>query len=145
MAIYVVNFEIKDEQQRSTNREVLFDVADEATLLTNAALHATDLAAMTKCGIQQYTYRRTVSVLTAPGAGSNIDAGATFRFNSALAISPTVKVPDPVEAIKDGQGGIDLLDVIVTDWFANYNPGTAVVNINNPTQPTSIDAGTLDK
>ncbi len=145
MAIYAVTFVIEDEQARSTNREVLFDVADEAALLTDAALMATDLQAMTKSGIQSYTYRRTVSVLNAAGAGSNIDAGATFKFNSALAIAPTVKVPDPVEAIKDGQGGIDILDVIVTNWFANYTPGTARVNINNPTEPTSIATGTLDK
>lgn len=145
MAIYAVTFQIQDEQGRSTNREVLFSVADEATLLTNAALFVTDYQAMMKSGVQSYTYRRTVDVSNSPAAGSNIDAGATFKFNSALAISPTVKVPDPVEAIKDGQGGIDLSDVIVTDWFANYNPGTAVVNINNPTQPASIATGTLDK
>ena len=145
MAIYAVTFIIEDEQGRSTSREVLHDVADEATLLTDAALMATDLAGMTKCGIQSYTYRRSVSVLTAPGAGSNIDAGATFKFNSALPISPTVKVPDPVEAIKDGQGGIDLAAALVVAWFANYNPGTCRVNANNPTQPTSIATGTLDK
>ncbi len=145
MAIYIVTFVIADEQSRNTNREVIFDVADEATLLTDAALMLTDIQAMMKSGVQSYTYRRTVSVLNAPGAGSNIDAGATFKFNSALPISPTVKVPDPVEAIKDGQGGIDLADALVVSWFANYQPGTARVNINNPTAPTSIATGTLDK
>lgn len=145
MPIYAVTFQIMDEEQRTTSREVLFNVADETALLAAAALHETDLAAMTQCGIQSYTYRRTVDVSTAPGAGSNIDAGATFRFNSPLPISPTVKVPDPVEAIKDGQGGIDLADALVIAWFANYNPGDAVVNITNPTQPTSMAAGTLDK
>lgn len=145
MAIYRVNYLIQDAEGRGTNREVLFDSADEAALLTAAAAHATDLQAMTKSGIQKYTYSREVSVLNAPGAGSNIDAGATFVFNSALAINPTVKVPDPVEAIKDGQGGILLGDAIVTAWFANYQPGEARVNINNPTQPTSMKSGTLDK
>lgn len=145
MATYAVTFQIMDIENRTTNREVLFEVADETALLAAAALHATDLEAMMKSAIQTYTYRRTVSVLNTPAAGSNIDAGATFRFNSALPISPTVKVPDPVDAIKDGQGGIDLADALVVAWFANYNPGDAVVNITNPTQPTSIAAGTLDK
>lgn len=145
MPIYTATFVILDEQARSTNREVLFDVADETALLAAAATFATAYQAMMKSGIQSYTYRRSVSVLNAPAAGSNIDAGATFKFNSALPISPTVKVPDPVEAIKDGQGGIDLADIIVTAWFALYQPGTARVNINNPTQPTSIATGTLDK
>ncbi len=145
MAIYVVDYTLQDEQGRHTSRNVIFDVADEATLLTNAALHATDLQAMTKCGILDYTYRRTVAVDTAGGAGSNIDAGATFLFATPLTIDPSVKVPDPVEAIKDGQGGIDLTDVIVTAWFANYQPGTARVNLNTPTAPTAIRRGTLDK
>lgn len=145
MALYAVTFQVMDEENRTTNREVLFEVADETALLAAAALHETDLQAMMKSGIQSYTYRRTVSVLNAAGAGSNIDAGATFRFNSPLPISPSVKVPDPVDAIKDGQGGIDLSDALVIAWFANYNPGDAVVNITNPTQPTSIAQGVLDK
>lgn len=145
MPIYAVTFQIEDDQQRSTSREVLFNVADETALLAAAALMETDYEAMMKCAIQSYTYRRSVDVSNTPAAGSNIDAGATFRFNSALPISPTVKVPDPVEAIKDGQGGIDLSAALVTAWFANYNPGDCVVNITNPTQPTSIAQGTLDK
>ena len=145
MAIYVVKFRLMDEQGRSTAREVIFDVATEAILLTDAALFNTDLQAMTKLGVESYTYRRKVTVSEAAAAGSNIDPGATFRFDTTLAINPTVQVPDPVEAIKDGQGGIDLTDIIVTNWFANYTPGTAKVNINNPVTPTSILTGTLDK
>lgn len=145
MSLYVVTYQIQDEQGRSTSREVLFEVADETALLAAAALHNTDLQAMTQSGIQSYQYRRTIDVSNVPGAGSNIDAGATFRFNSTLPISPTVKVPDPVEAIKDGQGGMDLTQALVVAWFENYNPGPAVVNITNPTQPASIAQGTLDK
>lgn len=145
MALYAVTFQFDDEEGRSTSREVLFEVVDEAALLVAAGLMETDLQAMSQCGIKKYTYRRSVDVSNVPGAGSNIDPGATFRFNSSLPISPTVKVPDPVEAIKDGQGGIDLTDALVIAWFANYNPGDVVVNITNPTQPDSIDQGTLDK
>ena len=145
MPTYPTTYQILDEEQRVTNREVLFIVADEAALIVAADAHAVDLQAMMKAGIQSYTYRRTVDVSNVPAAGSNIDAGATFRFNAPLPISPTVKVPDPVDAIKDGQGGIDLANGLVTAWFANYNPGDAVVNITNPTQPTSMAKGTLDK
>ena len=145
MAIYSVQFALLDEQGRKTSRTVLFDAADEATLLTDLAGFAVSYQAMTKCGILEYTYRRTVAVNNVPAAGSNIDAGATFTMNSPLAIDPSVKIPDPVEAIKDGQGGIDLTDLIVTTWFAEYNPGSARVNQNAPTQPTSIRKGTLDK
>lgn len=145
MAIYAVTFQFLDDDGRSTGREVLFSVADEAALLVAAGLMETDLQAMSNCGIKSYTYRRTVDVSNAPAAGSNIDPGATFRFNSTLPISPTVKIPDPVAAIKDGSGGIDLTDALTIAWFANYNPGDCVVNITNPTQPASIAQGTLDK
>lgn len=145
MAIYEVDITLQDAEGRQTTRQVLFDVADEAALLVDAAAFITDYQAMSKLGVIKYNYRRTVEVNETPDAGSNVDPGATFIFNSALPIDPTVKVPDPVEAIKDGSGGIDLSDLIVTDWFANYQPGTARVNRNNPTQPTSIRQGTLDK
>lgn len=145
MPIYAVTFQIMDEQQRTTSREVLFNVVDETALLTAAALMETDLEAMMNSAIQSYTYRRSVDVSNTPAVGSNIDAGATFRFASALPISPSVKVPDPVNAIKDGQGGIDLAAALVVSWFANYNPGDCVVNITNPTQPTGMVQGTLDK
>lgn len=145
MPIYAVTFQIQDEEQRTTNREVLFNVADETALLVATGLFETDYQAMMKSAIISYTYRRSVDVSNSPAAGSNIDAGATFRFNSALPISPTVKVPDPVDAIKDGQGGIDLSDALVVAWFANYNPGDCVVNISNPTQPSGMAQGSLDK
>lgn len=145
MPIYIVGFRVVDEQGRGTSREVLFDAADEAALLVATGLFLPDFQAMTKSGVEKYTYRRSVAVNNVPGAGSNIDAGATFRMATPLVIDPTVKVPDPVEAIKDGQGGIDLGDLIVTTWFANYNPGSVRVNINNPSVAASITAGTLDK
>jgi len=145
MAIYAVKFVLDDEQGRRTTREVIFDVADEAALLTDAAAYATAYQAMTKCGIQNYTYRRSVAVNNVPGVGSNVDPGATFLWATALPIDPTTQLPDPVEAIKNGSGGIDLADAIVTTWFALYNPGTARVNLNSPQQPTSIRRGTLDK
>jgi len=145
MPTYAVTFQFKDDSERSTGREVLFVCADEAALLTAAALMETDVQAMSNCGIQSYTYRRKVDVSNAPTAGSNIDPGATFRVRSALPIDSTIKIPDPVEAIKDGQGGIDLTQALVTAWWANYNPGDCVVNITNPTQPDAMVQGTLDK
>lgn len=144
MAIYAVSFTILDEQGRSTNREILFDVADEAALLTAASTYATAYQALMKSAIQSYTYRRSVTVGNTPAAGSNIDAGFTVLWSTSLAVDPTTKVPDPVEAIKDGQGGIDITDALMTTWFALYNPGSARVNINNPQQPASIRRATLD-
>lgn len=145
MAIYNVTFVVQDEQGRQTNREVLFDVADEAALLVDAAAYLTDYQALMKSGVQSYTYRRTVDVGNVPAAGSNIDAGFTVLWATALPVDPTTKVPDPVEAIKDGQGGIDIASVEMTNWFANYNPGSTRVNVNNPSQPSSIRRATLDK
>ena len=145
MAIYAVQFSIMDEQGRATNREVLFDEVDETALLAGLALFTPVYQALMKSGIQSYTYRRSVDVSNVPAAGSNIDSGFTALWSTSLPVDPTTKVPDPVEAIKDGQGSINLLDPLMVAWFAEYNPGDARVNINNPQQPASIRRATLDK
>lgn len=145
MAIYAVQIKILDEQGRSTNREILFDETDEAALLSTLTTYIPAYQAMTKSGVQSYTYRRSVDVSNAPAAGSNVDAGFTVLWDTALTINPTTKVPDPIEALKDGQGGIDILDAIFTAWFAFYNPGSGRVNINNPSQPSGVIRATLDK
>jgi len=145
MAIYAVNFKILDIEGRVKSREVLFDVADEAALLAAAASFETDYQAIQKCGIVDYTYRRSVAVNNTPDAGSNVDAGFTTLWDTALAVNPTTKVIDPKDSIKDGQGGIDLSDALVIAWFENYTVDDARLNINNPTQPTDIIRATLDK
>lgn len=145
MTIYATTFLIRDDEGRTTTREVLFDVADEASLLTAAALFETDLQAIMQPGIQQYTYRRTVDVGNTPAVGSNIDNGFTVLWETALPIDPTTKVVGPINAIKDGQGGIDLANALVIAWFENYTTSVARVNINNPQQPTGITRATLDK
>lgn len=145
MANYTLKFQLLDEQGRSKSTQVLITAADEAALLTAAATYSTTLQALTKCGIVQYTYSNTVVVGNTPAAASNVDAGASFRFASPLLIDPTFALVDPVEAIKDGSGGIDLADALITAWFALYNPGGARLNRNTFTQPTSIIKGTLDK
>lgn len=145
MAIYTVVYFLEDSEQRKTKHTVLFDSADESALLTAAAAHQTDLAAMTELGVDKYTYTREVSVGSAAGAGSNIDTGLTVTWNSALTIDPTTKVPGPVMTIFDGEGRLDTADATVTAWADNYLSGEARVNKNSPTQPTSIRRGKLDK
>jgi hypothetical protein len=145
MAIYTVSVLIQDEQGRQTNREVLFDETDEASLLARLVIFIPAYQAVMKSGIVQYAYRREVAVNNVPAAGSNIDAGASVLWNTSLTIDPTTKFPDPVEAIKDGQGGIDLSSVEMIAWANEYLVETARVNSNNPTQPTSIRRATLDK
>lgn len=145
MPVYTVNVVLEDDQGRQTAREILFDVADETALLVATGTMMTAYQAVSFCGIQSYTYRRSVTLGNTPGAGSNIDAGMTLLWATPLVIDPTTKVPDPVAAILDGQGGIDLADALMTTFFAEYNPGSAVLNANNPTQPTAIRRGTLDK
>lgn len=145
MAIYATQFKIADDEGRTTNREVLFDVADEAALIVAANLFVTDLQAIMNAGIVNYTYRRTVDVNNVPAVGSNIDTGFTTLWATALAIDPTTKVPTPINAIKDGQGGINLANLLVIAWLENYTIGDARVNINNPQQPTAVRRATLDK
>ncbi len=145
MADYEVTYKLNDEQGRETTRMVIIDAVDEAAMLTAAAAFNLVIQPMTKCGVLSYAYRRVVDVNHAPDAGSNIDPGGTYRWLSALQITPTTQLPDPVEAIKDGQGGIDLADLLVIAYAAEYTAGALRVNRNTPTQPTALESGSLDK
>ena len=144
MAIYAVTFSIQDEEGRAKSREVLFDEADETALLATLGTYSSAYQALMKSAIISYVYRRTVQVNNVPAAGSNVDAGFTVLWNTALPVDPTTNVIDPVDTIKDGQGGILLGSAEMLAWFAVYNPGTARVNINNPQQPSAIRRATLD-
>lgn len=145
MAIYNVTFTFVDEQGRSTSRQLLTDQADEAALITEADLMVAVLNGLSKANVSEYTYRRTQVQAGSPGVGSNVDAGMTFKWDSPLAINPTSQIPDPEDAIKDGQGGIDLADLLVTAYTDKYiGVGTWRLNVNNPTQPTAVLSAKLD-
>ena len=144
MPIYEVEYKFEDAEQRTVTRLVLFDAADEAALIVAADGMGADLDNLSACGVPEYAYRRKVSRASSPDAGSNVDPGATFLWGTALPIDPTTRIPDPVDGVKDGQGGIDIADVLVTDYTDNYLTGIARLNRNNPTQPTSVRRATLD-
>lgn len=144
MAIYEVQFDLNDEQGRSTKRNLLVDAVDEATAITQIGLMQANLELISKCGVDNATYRRSIGFVSAPGAGSNVDAGSTYRWDTPLVINPTTGIPDPEEATKDGQGGIDLGDVGVAAFVDLFVSGAWRVNRNVPTQPTGVLAATLD-
>jgi len=144
MAIYEVTYTFQDSQGRSSDRLLIADVADEAALLTTCSAMLSALQAISKSGVLKYTYRRVVAVNEAGDADSNLDAGATFTWYSPLTIDPTSKIPDPVEGIKDGQGGIDLTAATVITYYELYTIGPWRLNRNVPTQPTSVKRAVLD-
>jgi hypothetical protein len=144
MAIYEVQMHYLDEQGRTKTGNFIADVADEAALLTAASTFHTTLLTLTKAAVPFYDYRRRVAPGGSPAAGSNLDAGFTIRWDTPLAINPTTKIPDPEEAIKDGQGGIDLTDLDVDAFVALFTAGVWRVNRNTPTQPTAVIKATLD-
>lgn len=145
MPFYFGKYYFEDDDQRTTTREVLYESADEAAVLAAMAAHLPDIQAMTNLGVVKYSYTRVVNVNEAPAAGSNIDPGATFLWETALNIDPTNQIPDPVDSIKNGEGGIDLTNATVIAWADNWLSGEARLNRNVFTQPTALKKGTLDK
>lgn len=145
MAIYEVTYRYLDEQGRSTTRLAIADAADEAALLAAAATHSLVLDDLSQCAVVEYDYRRRVATGLTPQAGSNIDPGMTFTWASTLAIDPTSQLPDPIEAAKDGTGGVDLSNAQVAAYVAAYTGGIWRLNRNNPTQPAAVTKATIDK
>lgn len=146
MAIYQAKFTYVDEQGNDVSRAIVYDVADESALLTAVAADLPKLRALTKSAIVKWAYSKTTKLVDTPDAGSNVDAGCTATWDAPpLTTSPTSKVPDPKEAIKDGQGGIDLTNAAVIAYLDMFLTGSARLNLTLPTQPTSIIRFTIDK
>lgn len=145
MAIYVLKYDFLDQDGRETSRQLLADAADETALLAAASTMHTSLLTLSKCAVPTYSYTQVVAPGGSPGSGSNIDAGATFRFNTTLPINPTFNLPDPEEAIKAGSGVIDLTNVDVAAWIALFTSGPWRLNRNVPTQPSGVLSAKLDK
>lgn len=144
MAIYGVTYYFRDELGTTVTRELIAEVADEAALIVAAGGMAGLLGPITKCEIVKYAYRREVDVADTADAGSNVDAGMRFKWESTLPTAPVTRIPDPIDAIKLPGRVIDTSNANVAAFIAAFTGGAWRVNSTLPTQPTGVLAATVD-
>lgn len=146
MPVFDLSVTLVDDHERTTTKRFkVFDAVDYAGALTLAGLFITDLGVISGCGVVNYSLATVVSVGGAVTAGANLDAGATFSLfiGGVPGKKGTNKVPAPVAAIIGPKGVIDMADVIVTDYAANFTSGFVLVSDGETVD--SFESGKLDR
>ena len=144
MPIYQVGLTLKDAYNRTTRRSFKFDDLTLAGAVVNVGLFVTAYQDITELQVVESRLTDVVTYAGAPGAGSNIDEGATFR---AALDTPnkyaSVSVPGIIAAARGPLGVIDMTNADIVTWVGFYESG--LVTASNAETVTTIESGMLDK
>jgi len=143
MAIFEANVTMRDAYTRETTKRYQVSAADIGAAETLWLAYLVDLAAFSGLDIIKWKLATEAAYTDAVTAGANLDTGATMSFEKADGDKVAVKVPAPVASVINTDGTIDVTDVIVTDWAANFTGGAILVSDGE--QATTLLSGTLDK
>lgn len=142
MPTYAVTFKLVDAYGREGLKTFETVEIDQPTAVIAAAAMATDLAALTEMELLQHTVKEVVLDTDTADAGANKDEGATFSVRKADNQKGIVKVPAPVQAVRNTDGTIDISHVAVTDFMGNFITGNWVISDGETVISTL--GGTLD-
>lgn len=144
MAI-VASIGLRDSHGRTTTKRVECEATTLAQALTDVGGLVTTLNAISDLGIDVVTFTsRDVTLYAAPAAGSNLDTGATFVGTTDDGYRVAHKVPGIDDALADSSGSIDIADVNVAAYLANFlTAGNFRLSRGN--YVTAWISGTLDK
>ena len=144
MPIYNVSLILKDAYNRTTRRSFKFDDLTLAGAVINVGLFVTAYQDITELQVVESRLTDVNTYAGAPGAGSNIDEGATFR---AALDTPnkyaSVQVPGIIAAARGPLGVIDMTNADIVTWVGFYESG--LVTASDAETVTTIESGMLDK
>ena len=144
MPLYKVGLTLKDAYNRTTKRSFQMDDLNLAAAQVNLALWVVAYQNATKLQLLESRLTEVITFAGAPGAGSNIDEGATFR---AALDTPnkyaSVQVPAVIDAARGPNGVIDMANAAIVAWAAFYASG--LITASDGETVTVIESGILDK
>jgi len=144
MPIYNVSLTLKDAYNRTTRRSFKFDDLTLAGAVINVGLFVTAYQDITELQVVESRLTDVNTYAGAPGAGSNIDEGATFR---AALDTPnkyaSISVPGIIAAARGPNGVIDMTDADIVTWVGFYESG--LVTASDAETVVTIESGMLDK
>lgn len=121
-----INYTLEDSEGRQTARSV--EIADQVLLADYTAAvtaFSAALAAVTDLACVKISFEVHTADTFAGEAVSNVDEGATFV--AELDVTPSRKavhkLPDPIDAARDGQGNIDLDNASIAAYLALWTSG----------------------
>jgi len=144
MPIYNVSLTLKDAYNRTTRRSFKFDDLTLAGAVINVGLFVTAYQDITELQVVESRLTDVQTYAGAPGAGSNIDEGATFR---AALDTPnkyaSVSVPGIIAAARGPNGVIDMANADIVTWAGFYSSG--LVTASDAETVVAVESGMLDK
>ena len=146
MTLYKASFSLSDDFTRVTTRSFLFEAADFTNASTLMAAFTPLYQAATKLWLFESRLTEEEAIGGSAVSGANVDAGMSI---SAQLDTPgkkaNIQVPDPVAAIINSDGTIDLADAIMTALLVPYTQATPYVTASDGEKVTAFLKGTLDK
>ena len=144
MPIYQVGLTLKDAYNRTTRRSFKFDDLTLAGAVINVGLFVTAYQDITELQVVESRLTDVNTYAGAPGAGSNIDEGATFR---AALDTPnkyaSISVPGIIAAARGPNGVIDMTNADIVTWVGFYESG--LVTASDAETVVTVESGMLDK
>lgn len=142
-----VRFNLVDEFGRKTTRTWFNDEPLVAAVLSDVAIFAPLLDAVTQGGLTgiviTFSDAADAFVATSP---SNIDENASLQVAAGDARNYDFDLPMPIAALRLGGGVIDVSNAALISFIGQFLLADAWrININNPTDIVSLTSGTLDK
>jgi len=120
-------------------------VLDFATALSNAADLVADLAALSELRVLAYTVGQRVTYSDTVDTGANKDEGATLVVELIDNKRHAMKVPGPIQTIRNADGTIDVTDASVLNYVANFLDGSTLWTVSDGETVSEVLSGTLDK
>lgn len=141
-----LNYTLEDSEGRQTARRV--QIADQAALLDYqniATAYSAALAAVTDLACVKISFEVHTADTFAGEAVSNVDEGATFvaELDTVPMRKAILKLPDPIDAARDGQGGISLDNASIAAYLALWTGGSTYKLAYQDV--TAFVSGTLDR
>ena len=143
MADFLQTLTFLDAYNTKTSRSYHITAADFAAARLIATNNLTTIQAIVLGAVIKETLAEQNFIGGVPGAGANVDTGATFTWDMGSGKTASTNLPMPVPAIINVDRSINLADANVLAWTANYTDGDILVSDGEVVQ--SVIHGELDK
>lgn len=149
---FFVTYLLQDDFNRRSRKRfetIAFSGADQGAefllAITAAQALQVDLSALTELDVLSFfiAYEETVSDTVTTSA--NVDEGASLTVSKVgTSKRGNMKVPGPMQAVRNGDGTIDVANALVTDFITNFQAGGDFL-ISDGEVVDSVISGKLDK
>lgn len=138
-----VTLTLIDAWSRTTTRSAECTETVLANVLAAAAALQTDWAALTLLGQVGRTVTDEAPLAIAAAAGCNRNETASLRCRLDNGKVHVFSIPDPVAAVIDADGTLDIADAIITDFVANFMLA-GLFRVSEGNYVTNILSGKMD-